>query len=211
VNRVALTRIVLLLLLMVSVQALGQSEASLRHSPTAQSKQESFPDAPSADSEHPSTIVSTTGTGAVSPGLQPILMVFDTTPTSTDSSIFFDRYLYPSLLNRGSRYRPVAGGRFIRRVSDAASHLLIVRDDSGNTKLNDSYLSAVLTSAVVQTAYTPYWSRSASTPFSNLGSTIGSDAGLNVFHEFEPDLRHVILGHTPRFVSRIEDRIIQSR
>jgi hypothetical protein len=218
VNRLALTGVVVLLL--VSVEALCQSETSLRQWDGSESCEpqnnkvctwESLPDAPSADAGLPSPVVGTTGMSAVSLDLQSTLIASYATAIPTNSSIFFDRYLYPSLLNRGSRYRAVGGGSFVRRVTDAASRLLIMRDGSGNAKLNNSYLSAVMTSVVVQTANTPFWTRSASTPFSNLGSTLGSDAGLNVFHEFEPDIRQVILGHTPRFVSRIEDHISQSR
>jgi hypothetical protein len=219
VNKLALTGVVVLLLL-VSVEALCQSETSTgqwdgSESCEAQNNKvctwESLPDAPSADAGLPSPLVGTTGMSVVSLDLQSTLIASYATAIPPNSSIFFDRYLYPSLLNRGSRYRPVGGGGFVRRVTDAASRLLIMRDGSGNAKLNNSYLSAVMTSVVVQTANTPFWTRSASTPFSNLGSTLGSDAGLNVFHEFEPDIRQVILGHTPRFVSRIEDHISQSR
>jgi hypothetical protein len=36
---------------------------------------------------------------------------------------------------------------------------------------------------------------------------MGSDAGMNVFHEFGPGIRQMLQGHTPKFVSRIEARI----
>ncbi len=41
----------------------------------------------------------------------------------------------------------------------------------------------------------------------NFGSTIGSDAGLNVFHEFGPGIRQIVKGHAPKFVFRIAERI----
>jgi hypothetical protein len=69
----------------------------------------------------------------------------------------------------------------------------------------------VLTSAAVATAYRPYWARSASTTFKDLGSTIGSDAGINVFHEFWPGIRQVLKRHSPKFVSRIEERITNNQ
>ncbi|MGA8619117.1 MAG: hypothetical protein WB660_11445 [Candidatus Sulfotelmatobacter sp.] len=64
-----------------------------------------------------------------------------------------------------------------------------------------------LTSVAVHTAYRPYWARSPSATFSNFGSTIGSDAGVNLFHEFGPGIQHLVKGHTPKFVSKIEERI----
>jgi len=49
--------------------------------------------------------------------------------------------------------------------------------------------------------------RSNAAPFTDFGSTIGNDAGINVFHEFGPGLRQMVRGHTPKFVFRIEERI----
>jgi hypothetical protein len=214
VNRVALARVFIFLLL-ASAGAVCQSEHSYTNSrqgdgsslPEIESQQTHtwgwLPDAPPADGDRSAS----NGMNPITPGSQ--LSFVDITPIS--SRTFFDKYLYPSLLNRNARYRHATGGSLMRRVTNAASRLLIMRDESGNTRLNDSYLSGVLTSVVMQTASTPYWTRSALTPFSNLGSTMGSDAGLNVFHEFEPDIRQVIMAHTPRFVSRIENHISQDR
>jgi len=56
----------------------------------------------------------------------------------------------------------------------------------------------------VATAYRPYWARSASSTFKTFGSTIG-DAGIHIFHEFRPEIRQMVKGHTPKFVSKIKD------
>src|SRR5579864_9273843 len=88
-----------------------------------------------------------------------------------------------------------------------ASRIFITCDDFGKGRLNTSYFLGVLTSVAIHTAYRPYWARSASATFNNFGSTIGSDAGMNVFHEFEPVMRQMVKGHAPRFVLRIEERI----
>jgi len=89
----------------------------------------------------------------------------------------------------------------------AASRTIITRDDSGKTILNTSYFLGVLTSVAIETAYRPYWTRSTSGTFNNFGSTIGSDVGINILHEFEPGIRQMVMGHAPQFVSRIEERI----
>jgi len=47
-------------------------------------------------------------------------------------------------------------------------------------------------------------------PFNDFGSTIGSDAGMKVFHEFGPGIRQMMKGLTPKFVSKIEERINHS-
>ena len=64
-----------------------------------------------------------------------------------------------------------------------------------------------LTSVAIATAYRPYWARSTSATFNNFGTTIGSDAGINVLHEFGPGIRQMVKAHTPKFVSRIEEHI----
>ena len=124
------------------------------------------------------------------------------------SSTFFDKCLYPSLLEQKPRYHSSTSGSFMGRASYAASRIFVTRDESGKRRVNTSYFLGVLTSvAAADAAYRPYWARSASTTFSNFGSTIGSDAGINLFHEFGPGIRQIVKGHTPRFVSQIEQRI----
>lgn len=123
------------------------------------------------------------------------------------SNSFFDKYLYPSLLNPNLQYHPSTSSSFLGRATDAASGIFITRDNSGRKRLNATYFLGVLTSVVVHTAHRPYWARSASEPFNNFGSTIGSDAGVSLFHEFEPCIRQIIKGHAPKFVSRIGDRL----
>ena len=123
------------------------------------------------------------------------------------SSAFIGRYLYPSGLKQRLRYHPSTSGSLMGRAVYAVSRIFIVRDDGGKGRLNSSYFLGVLTSVAIHTAYRPYWARSASATFNNFGSTIGSDAGINLFREFQPGLLQMMKGHTPRFVSRIEGRI----
>jgi hypothetical protein len=169
----------------------------------------SLPDAPSLEKACSPLSLDALGTTAITPSLQPSLTASNS--GAANSATFFDKYLYPSLLKRNLRYPPSTSGSFISRATDAASRLFITRDDSGKARLNDSYFFGVLTSVVTQTAQSPYWTRSTSGAFNNFGSTIGSDAGLNVFHEFEPGIWQLIDRHTPKFVSRIERRVLPDR
>ena len=112
-----------------------------------------------------------------------------------------------ALYQQNLRYHPSTSNSFMGRATYAASRIFITRDGSGKGRLNTSYFLGVLTSVASDTAYRPSWARSTSATFSNFGSTMGSDAGMNVFHEFGPGIRQVLQGHTPKFVSRIEARI----
>ena len=124
-----------------------------------------------------------------------------------ESSAFFGKYLYPSLLKQDPRYYPSSSGSFLDRATYAASRILITRNDAGKRTLNTSYFLGLLTSVAIATAYRPYWRRSSSATFKTFGSTIGSDAGINLLHEFGPGIRQIVKGHAPKFVSRIEEHI----
>ena len=124
-----------------------------------------------------------------------------------ESGAFFIKYLYPALLKQDPRYHHSSSPSFWGRVTYAASRTVITRNDSGKTTLNTSYFLGVLTSVAIATAYRPYWTRSNSATFKTIASTIGSDAGINILHEFEPGIRQIVKGHAPKFVSRIEECI----
>lgn len=128
-------------------------------------------------------------------------------PLEENPSHFFERYLYPSLLKRTPSYHPSTSGSLLGRATDAASRILVTRDDSGKQRFNASYLFGMLSSAAIHTAYRPYWRRSLSEPFSDFGSNLGNDAGMNLLHEFGPGIEQLMKSHAPKFVAKIEDRI----
>ena len=153
-----------------------------------------------------------TGLGHVTPGLRPgYILPYKAAFAQKEPGAFFGAYLYPSSLKRDLRYHPSTSGSFMGRATYAASRMFITRDASGKGRLNTSYFLGVLSSVAINAAYRPYWARSASTTFNNFGSTIGSDAGSNLYHEFRPGIRLLVKGHTPKFVSRIGERITNDR
>src|ERR1700730_9236125 len=146
------------------------------------------------------------------PGPQPsFAAVYRVALIQKESSAFFGRYLYPSLLKQDPRYYPSTSGSFLGRATYAASRILITRSDSGESTLNASYFLGVLTSVAIATAYRPYWARSTAETFKTFGSTIGSDVGINLLHEFGPGIQQMVKGHAPKFMSRIEERITNAQ
>jgi len=133
-------------------------------------------------------------------------VLYTAQPTRKEPSDFFGKYLYPSLLKRNLDYRPSSGGSVLGRATYAASRIFVTHDNSGKGRLNTSYFLAGLSSAAMHSAYRPYWRRGVSEPFSDFGSTIGNDAGMNLFHEFGPGIQQLMKSHAPKFVSRIEER-----
>lgn len=126
-----------------------------------------------------------------------------------DPNAIFRKYLYPSSLKQQSGYHSLSSGSLMGRATSAASRTLIARDDSGKARLNTSYLLRTLTVVAKDAASTPYWRRSPGAPFNNFGSTVGNDAGLNLWHEFGPGIQQLMKSHTPTFVSKVEERVVR--
>ena len=78
------------------------------------------------------------------------------------------------------------------------------------TFLLNPYLVGVLSSMAIQPSYRSYRARSTSATLNDFGTTIGSGAGVNVFHAFEPDIRHIVGGLTSKFVSRMKEHATRS-
>jgi len=131
----------------------------------------------------------------------------ETASKQKDPDAVFRKYLYPSSLKQQSGYHSASNSRLMGRATSAASRPLISRDDSGKARLNTSYLLRTLTVVAKDTASTPYWRRSLGRPFNDFGSTIGNDAGMNLWREFGPGIEQLMKSHTPTFVSRITERI----
>jgi hypothetical protein len=124
------------------------------------------------------------------------------------SRTIFDKYLTPSSHKQQSHDSLNERG-LMGRATHAATRIIVTRDETGKARLNANYLLRAVTSAAADTASTPYWRRSIGGPFSDFGSTVGSDAGMNVWHEVGPGLQHLLQNHAPKFVSRIEEHIVR--
>jgi hypothetical protein len=142
----------------------------------------------------------------VTPGLQPTFSTpYEAIFTQEDNLI--SKYLYPSSLKPSPLYHPSTSSGFMGRATYSASRIFVTRDDSGKKRLNTSYFLGVLSSVAIHSAYRPYYARSSSAPFNDFGSTIGNDAGINLFHEFGPGFRQMVKHHTPKFALKLGERI----
>jgi hypothetical protein len=182
-----------------------------------QSLGESLPDAPSAHiafladgaeefAENASATLRLGSPGATQPdGFD----MFDRPFRQSDPNAIFRKYLSPP--KQPVNYYSAGSASLLGRATYAASRTVVLRDESGKGRLNTSYLLRVLTSVAKDEASTPYWRRHRADPFSDFGSTVGDDAGMNVLHEFAPALQQAMKSHTPRFVAQIAERIATKR
>ncbi len=128
--------------------------------------------------------------------------------SQNQSKALFDKYLYPSALKQQpAGDHDSSNESLMGRATYAASRIIVTRDDSGKIRLNTPYFLRTLTMVAASTASRPYYKRSVGQPFGDFGSTVGNDAGMNLWHEFGPGIQQVMKTHTPKFVARIEDRV----
>ncbi len=124
------------------------------------------------------------------------------------SENIFSKYLRRPLAGQQSSYSSNSNG-LTGRATQAAARVFMTRDGTGKGRLNVSYFLRALTSVAADTASRPYWRRSVSEPFSDFGSTVGNDAGMNLWREFAPTIQQMLKSHAPKFVTKIEARIGQ--
>ena len=146
------------------------------------------------------------GLRQIPPGPQPTFSIFCKTAVTQEDN-FVAKYLYSPLLKQNLRYHPSTSVSFMGRATYSASRIFITRDDHGKRGLNTSYFLELLSSVAFHRAYRPYYVRSPSATFNDFGSTIGNDAGMNLFHEFGPGIRQMAKDHTPKFALKVGERI----
>jgi hypothetical protein len=183
-----------------------------------QSGRESLPDAPSAvvaaqtqkfngPVEESGSLLNSGEMGvAARPMLRDEVLGFDgTAARHKDPDAVFRKYLYPS----AAKHQPnsESRGTVMSRATRAVAGTVVTRNESGKGKIKTSYLLRTLIGVAKDSASTPYWRRHFSDAASDFGSTVGSDAGMNLWNEFGPSIEHLLKNHMPDFVSRIGERI----
>lgn len=124
-----------------------------------------------------------------------------------ESSNVFKQFLNSSVPKQQSSYHSSSSGSLMGRATYAGSRIFVRRDEFGKSRPNTLYLLRALTSAAAATASRPYWRRSLGEPFGDFGSTVGNEAGMNLWHEFRSDIEHLMKSHGPRVLSKITERI----
>jgi hypothetical protein len=143
---------------------------------------------------------------AARPMRQDAVLVFDRSASRhKDLDAVFRKYLYSSSVKQQPNSK--SGGSVMGRATHAAARTVVTRNQSGKGRLNTSYLLRTLSAVAKDSASTPYWRRHLTNTVSDFGSTVGSDAGMNLWHEFGPGIGRLLRNHTSGFVSRIEERI----
>ncbi len=199
---------VVALVLLAACTAVGQDRR--------EDRRESLPDAPSAVVAAQTQRLNAPAAETASPvnsgvsftagPMRQETLVFDgTAARGKDPEAFFRKYLTSSPVKRPSASEN--GASVMGRATHAMARTVVTRNESGKGRLNTSYLLRTLGAVAKDSASTPYWRRHFTGAVGDFGSTVGSDAGMNLWHEFGPNIEHLLSSHTPVFIARIEQRI----
>jgi hypothetical protein len=112
---------------------------------------------------------------------------------TNETDVFFQRFLFPTLLKQDPRYFRNPDLPFFQRALYAMSRVLVTRTDSGGQTFNSSRILSIAAAREVADLYVP-GERQGMGPLAGCVSfTLLRDAGMNLAHEFWPDLRRKFL------------------
>lgn len=112
---------------------------------------------------------------------------------TNETDVFFQRFLFPTLLRQDPRYFRNPDLPFFQRALYAMSRVLITRTDSGGQTFNSSRILSVAASRAVSDLYVPGERQGMHPIAACVSFTLLRDAGENLLHEFWPDVRRKFL------------------
>lgn len=112
---------------------------------------------------------------------------------TSETEVFFERFLMPSILKQDPRYFRNASLPFARRALYSMSRVLITRADNGRQALNASRILGGAASQALSDLYVPGSVQGMHPILGRVSFDLLRDAGFNLVHEFWPDLRRKFL------------------
>ncbi len=122
-----------------------------------------------------------------------------------ETSSFLGNFFFPTVLNQDPRYHPSEKDGFMPRATYATTRVFVTRNGAGQPTFNSSYLLGVVTSAIVANVYRAPKNRTVGNTMSDIGSTIGGDAGFNLAKEFWPQVRERVRPLVPKRFRKRDD------
>ncbi len=104
------------------------------------------------------------------------------------SSKMFSTFVFPSLLHQDPRYFRKGAGSLWSRVGYSLSRVARTRTDAGGATVNWSRILGSMGSGALSNSYYPVEDRGLVLTFVNAGWTTLTEAGVNLYREFWPDI-----------------------
>lgn len=112
---------------------------------------------------------------------------------TSETNVFFERFLMPTLLKQDPRYFRNPGLPFTRRALYSISRVLITNADSGRQAFNASKILGGAASQAIADLYVPGERQGLHPILGRVAFNLVRDAGLNLAHEFWPDIHRQLL------------------
>lgn len=108
---------------------------------------------------------------------------------TSETDVFFERFLFPTLLRQDPRYFRNPDLPFFHRALYSVSRVFITRSDSGHSTFNASKVLGGAASQALSDLYVPGKAQGMGPIRDRVAFDLLRDAGFNLFHEFWPDIR----------------------
>lgn len=112
-----------------------------------------------------------------------------------ETGVFFEQFFVPSVLKQDPRYFRDPELPFVKRTFYSLSRVLVTRADNGHSTFNASRIVGGAVSQALGDLYVPGRRQGLSPIGNRIVFDLARDAGLNLMHEFWPDLRRKLLHH----------------
>ena len=112
---------------------------------------------------------------------------------TSETDVFFQRFLFPTLLKQDPRYYRNPSLPFFRRVIYSMSRVVITRSDNGGETINASRILGGAATRAISDLYVPGEAQGMRPISNTVTFDLLRDASMNLLHEFWPDMRHKFL------------------
>jgi hypothetical protein len=109
--------------------------------------------------------------------------------TTSETNVFFGRFLIPAVLKQDPRYFRNPSLPFLKRALYAMTRVLITRSDTGHQTFNASYVLGGAAAQALNDLYVPGHRQGMQPILDRLTFDLAIDSGFNLIHEFWPDIR----------------------
>ncbi|HEV2962853.1 MAG TPA: hypothetical protein VG649_13570 [Candidatus Angelobacter sp.] len=125
---------------------------------------------------------------------------------TSETNVFFERFLLPTVLKQDPRYFRNPERPFVRRALYSISRVLITHADSGQQTFNASKILGGAASQAIADLYVPGERQGLHPILGRVTFNLVRDAGLNMVHEFWPDIHRGLL-HRFSFIRNVSSRL----
>ncbi|MGE5321369.1 MAG: hypothetical protein ACM3SW_00810, partial [Actinomycetota bacterium] len=116
---------------------------------------------------------------------------------TSESDVFFERFLFPILLKQDPRYFRDPELPFLRRALYSVSRVVITLNDNGHPVFNASKVLGGAASQALSDVYVPGQAQGLGPIRDRVTFDLLRDAGFNLLHEFWPDIRRKLFHQHP--------------